>query len=106
MVNTTMNPWQWNESIQAIGELFRLNILNCLGKVSKTYYVFIKCSNVVAIKRSVNRMFNLFITVLLLESRKLHFPKESPLLLFSPLLPFLMPSTVLSIFALVILIEQ
>ena len=33
MVNTTMNPWQWNESIEVIGRIFRTSVLNCMGKV-------------------------------------------------------------------------
>ena len=33
MVNSCMNPWQWNESIFAIGDLFRMIVLNCIGRV-------------------------------------------------------------------------
>lgn len=33
MVNTCMNPWQWNESIFLIGDLFRLIVLNCIGRL-------------------------------------------------------------------------
>ena len=33
MANCCMNPWQWNESIFLIGDLFRLMVLNCIGRV-------------------------------------------------------------------------
>ena len=33
MVNTCMNPWQSNESIFLIGDLFRLIVLNCIGRL-------------------------------------------------------------------------
>ena len=33
MVNSCMNPWQWNESIFKIGDLFRAIVLNCMGRV-------------------------------------------------------------------------
>jgi hypothetical protein len=33
LVNTCMNPWQMNESITEIGELFRMIVFNCLGRL-------------------------------------------------------------------------
>ena len=33
MVNCCMNPWQWNESIFLIGDLFRRITLNCIGRI-------------------------------------------------------------------------
>ena len=37
MVNTCMNPWQSNESIFLIGDLFRLIVLNCMGRLQDEY---------------------------------------------------------------------
>ncbi|XP_063683931.1 L-tyrosine decarboxylase-like [Bolinopsis microptera] len=33
LINTCMNPWQWNESIFTIREQFRMIVLNCMGRV-------------------------------------------------------------------------
>ena len=33
LVNTCMNPWQQNESISEIGDLFRNIVLNCMGRM-------------------------------------------------------------------------
>ena len=33
LVNTCMNPWQENESIFEIGDLFRMIVFNCIGRI-------------------------------------------------------------------------
>ncbi|KAL5253936.1 hypothetical protein ACHWQZ_G013636 [Mnemiopsis leidyi] len=33
LVNTCMNPWQQNESISEIGDLFRMIMFNCIGRI-------------------------------------------------------------------------